>query len=217
MSEERVIMTIACDDCRYFVVNDEGMYCMKVKEYFFNGWEAKKHSEICGENMMKLNFGCGRDIKKDFVNVDFRPGVGVDKVFNFDKPPYPFEDNTFEEVICYHVLEHLQFVPDVLSELHRICKKDAIIYIKVPYYNHPCAWVDCTHMRGFTKDTLDDFSVDQPSYGTYENTYPKFKITKKLNPGVYGKYIPGDKLKLYLSYAFGMILKEIEFTLVVVK
>jgi hypothetical protein len=92
-----------------------------------------------------------------------------------------------------------------------------IIHIKVPYYNHPCAWVDCTHKRGFTKDSLDDFSIDQPIYGTYVNTYPKFKITKKLNPGAYGKFIPTTRLRLYLSYAFGMILKEIEFKLEVIK
>jgi ubiquinone/menaquinone biosynthesis C-methylase UbiE len=157
------------------------------------------------------------DIREGYINADKQQIKGVDKVFDFDNPNYPFEDNYFDEVICYHVLEHINDVPLVLKELHRICKNGAIIHIKVPYYNHPCAWVDCTHKRGFTKDSLDDFSIDQPIYGTYVNTYPKFKITKKLNPGAYGKFIPTTRLRLYLSYAFGMILKEIEFKLEVIK
>ena len=37
----------------------------------------------------KLNFGCGRDIREGYVNADIARLDGVDKVFDFNKFPYP--------------------------------------------------------------------------------------------------------------------------------
>lgn len=39
----------------------------------------------------------------------------------------PFSDNTFDTVICTHVLEHVTNLPLALAELKRVCKKKLII------------------------------------------------------------------------------------------
>ena len=163
---------------------------------------------------LKLNLGAGKDIREGYINADFRSIAGVNMVFDFDKFPYPFKDNTFEEIICFHVLEHLENIPKVITELHRIGKPGCKIHIKVPYYNHPCMWVDCTHKHGFTRDTLNDFTEE---YNTYDETYPKFKLNVQMNPSIVGKYIYPKKLRLWLSYFLGFILKEIEYKMEVIK
>ncbi len=53
---------------------------------------------------MKLNIGCGNDKKKGYVNVDFSPDVKPDKVWNLEKVPIPFKENSVDEILAHHVL-----------------------------------------------------------------------------------------------------------------
>ena len=55
---------------------------------------------------MKLNLGCGNDLKEGYVNVDI-VDYGGNTIHDINKFPYPFEDNTFDEVLASHVLEPL--------------------------------------------------------------------------------------------------------------
>ena len=105
----------------------------------------------------KLNFGCGGKIFKKsegWINVDLKKEKGVDKSFNFEEFPYPFEKNTFDYILADNVLEHLDNIPKVMSELYRICKPNAIIEIRVPYYNHSGAYNDATHKHYFNVQTI---------------------------------------------------------------
>ena len=66
---------------------------------------------------MKLNFGCGTDIKEGYVNADIQEGA--DLVFDFNKFPYPFKDNEFDYIYSRNVLEYLENPEKVLIELRR--------------------------------------------------------------------------------------------------
>ncbi|MFT5387958.1 MAG: ubiquinone/menaquinone biosynthesis C-methylase UbiE [Candidatus Omnitrophota bacterium] len=46
--------------------------------------------------------------------------------------PLPFEDNTFDYVTAWGVIEHFPCIPSILKEITRITKKDAEIVIMVP-------------------------------------------------------------------------------------
>jgi SAM-dependent methyltransferase len=108
--------------------------------------------------MKKLNFGCGRDIKpkkEGWVNVDVQKGEGIDKSFNFENFPYPFKDNTFDYVLIKEVLEHMIDIKLVMNELWRIGKKDAIIEVFVPYWNHSAAHNAPDHKHCFNKRTFE--------------------------------------------------------------
>ena len=60
--------------------------------------------------------------------------------FDFDKPPYPIMDGTYDFILCNHILEHL-FHPDkAMMELHRIAKPGATIEINVPHYTKETAY-----------------------------------------------------------------------------
>ena len=127
-------------------------------------------------NGKKLNFGCGEEIMKGHVNMDVLKLPGVEVVQDFNKFPYPFKDNEFEEVYTSHVLEHLEDLTKVMRELKRICKKGAKIKIRVPHFSSGVSYRDPTHKRLFSYFTFE--------YFTEECFYdlPKFKIVKrKLN------------------------------------
>ncbi|MEZ5022789.1 MAG: class I SAM-dependent methyltransferase [Chitinophagales bacterium] len=45
-----------------------------------------------------------------------------------------FEDNSFDRIICSHVLEHIETDEKAISELYRILKPGGIALIAVPTY-----------------------------------------------------------------------------------
>lgn len=55
------------------------------------------------------------------------------QVVFFDGMRFPFEDNTFDYVICSHVLEHVDDVDAFVSEIVRVGKKGYIEYPRVYY------------------------------------------------------------------------------------
>ena len=165
---------------------------------------------------MKLNLGCGRAVKKGYVNLDFVKLPGVDVVHDLDSFPYPFKANTFDEIYVDNVLEHLNDIVAVMAELHRISKKGAVIKIIVPYFHYHGAYQDPTHKHFFTLDTFDYF-VKGSNYDYY--THTRFEILKKeLIPTALGKLVPFKKKCLnMLAMVFGELAKSIYFELRVVK
>ncbi|MBI4448904.1 class I SAM-dependent methyltransferase [Candidatus Woesearchaeota archaeon] len=107
---------------------------------------------------MKLNLGCGRDIRAGYVNLDSRKLKGVDVVHDLEKVPYPFKDGSFDEIVASHVLEHMADLAKVMQELCRISKKGGRIHAIVPYFSNPGSFGDPTHKRFFTYETFDYFT-----------------------------------------------------------
>lgn len=108
--------------------------------------------------MKKLNLGCGTDIRAGWINLDIAPLPGVDVVHDLKILPLPFENETFDYVVCNDILEHfLDYVP-LLSELHRVMKKGGIIEIKVPHYTYSRAYADPTHLRYFSLELFEFFT-----------------------------------------------------------
>src|SRR3989344_1973734 len=100
--------------------------------------------------MKKLNIGCGDDIRKGFVNLDYfkLPGVGV--VHDLNHFPWPFKENTFDAVYASHVLEHVDDLVKTMREIHRICKNGAEIIIRGPHFSCGVTYRDPTHKRAFS-------------------------------------------------------------------
>ena len=105
----------------------------------------------------RLNFGCGRDIRAGYVNMDLFPLEGVDVVHDFEMPPYPFRDDQFAEIYCSHVLEHMADLVKVMEELGRIGRDGCLIKVMVPYFSSPANALDPTHKRQFNWHTFDHF------------------------------------------------------------
>ena len=126
--------------------------------------------------MKKLNLGCGKVIKEGYINLDIVPMEGVNVIHNIENTPLPFKNNTFDEVYASHILEHVKNFMPLMEDLHRVCKKDAVIKIKAPYFASTSAFSDPTHVRFLTLKTFNCFDPDN-----YNNfiTKARFKTTSR--------------------------------------
>ncbi len=132
---------------------------------------------------MKINFGCGEHKLPGFIGVDKVKTKAADVIHDMNCMPYPFADDSVDEILMSHILEHLPDTISVMEEIWRISKNNARITIIVPYYNSVGAFQDPTHVRFFTERTFDYFSLDNDSEFSKWNYYSKarFKIIS-VNP-----------------------------------
>ena len=104
--------------------------------------------------MIKLNLGCGSKILPGYTNIDKFDTYNPDLVHDLEKFPYPFKDNSVNEVLLNHVLEHVGQNPDIfnniIKELYRICANGTLINIVVPHPRHDDFISDPTHVRPIT-------------------------------------------------------------------
>ncbi|MDD5528432.1 MAG: methyltransferase domain-containing protein [bacterium] len=131
---------------------------------------------------MLLNLGCGRDIRKGYINVDKALIKGVDVVCDIEKG-LPFKAGAFEGLFCRYVLEHVGDLIGSMSEIHRILKLGGVAHIEVPHCSWFQSYSDPTHKHFFTSKTMDCFD-EKSEEGYFLNIKFKFKIiTKKLSWG----------------------------------
>jgi len=114
-------------------------------------------SNIETQIMKKLDFGCGQKKEPGSIGLDGFASSDVDVVHDFNTFPYPFEDNTFDEIICNSSLEHVDDFMKTVVELHRIAKSGALIKVACPHYSGPDAYRDPTHKTFFSYYTFDVF------------------------------------------------------------
>lgn len=95
---------------------------------------------------MKLDLGAGKNKKEGFLAVDQYQMDGVDVVTDLRKP-WPWEENSVEEVHASHVLEHFERRERVhfMNELYRVLKKDGKATIITPHWGSNRAYGDMTH------------------------------------------------------------------------
>ncbi len=109
---------------------------------------------------MKLNLGCGSQILDGWVNVD-KFGT-PDQVFDLETFPWPWADNSVDEILLSHVLEHLGQSPQafiaIMRELYRVACDGATVHIRVPHPRHDNFLTDPTHVRPVTAATMEMFS-----------------------------------------------------------
>lgn len=101
---------------------------------------------------MKINLGCGKDIRKDYLNVDWKGSSSSSSLIkNIDLSLFPwvFQDSSCDEVLMNHVLEHLPNTLATVSEIHRILKSGGIFIGKVPFCFSENAFIEPDHVRYF--------------------------------------------------------------------
>jgi len=83
---------------------------------------------------MRLNLGCGNDIREGYTNVDFRELPGVDVVADLSQFPWPFDDGSAEEILLLDFLEHFPYAMTqaILLECYRVLDANGKLVIQVP-------------------------------------------------------------------------------------
>jgi len=146
---------------------------------------------------MILDVGCGPVEKKenDTIYLDLIQFPNVDVVRDLDKG-LPFDDEKFEEIKAFHVLEHVKDFIFVMSEFWRCLKKGGKLKIVVPSGQN--AWIDSTHIRQFNEHSLDFFLIkDFNSVNAGVNGW--FKLSEALYIGANEKEKKGRALKFLLE------------------
>ena len=129
----------------------------------------------------RLNIGCGIAIEENAINLNLSTLPRVDVVWDLDKFPYPFPDNTFKEILAQDIMEHLDDIFKVMEEVWRILKPGGTIYIHTTFWKTEDSYTDPTHKHFFTLRSFDYFDPSKDlgglKYGWQATR--KFKILKK--------------------------------------
>jgi SAM-dependent methyltransferase len=128
--------------------------------------------------MSELLIGCGNSRRKkltltefewtDLTTIDHDPNCGADIIHDLDETPWPLEDDSFDEVHAYCVLEHLGQQGDYKSffrhfhEIWRVLKHGGKLFGFCPSYKSQWAWGDPSHTRVITPGSM--MFLDQSQY-----------------------------------------------------
>lgn len=112
--------------------------------------------------MLKLDLGCGQNkVSPEHKGVDIWEGADI--VHDLTKFPYPFEDNSVDEIVCNHFVEHLdgETFMKFMDECYRILKPansnlhasatEGLLKITSPYYTSMRCWQDPTHKQAISE------------------------------------------------------------------
>jgi len=127
-----------------------------------------------------VDLGCGFRKKPGAIGLDIARLPQVDILADVTRT-LPFRDNSVDEVVASHLIEHVDNVMDLMAEIWRICKPDALVYFRFPHASTPfVVWVDPTHRRGVLLATFDYFDPETLN-GYLFNYYQraKFRIVRK--------------------------------------
>lgn len=81
-----------------------------------------------------LNFGCGTKLVKDAVNADaFVEGEGITPIGEYG---WDFEDNSFDAVVSFKVLEHTRTPARIVSLIHRVLKPGRPTWNSIAFCEH---------------------------------------------------------------------------------
>ncbi len=122
---------------------------LKEKTGIFNSDKNKNILHIAPEEHLSkklLDFGFYKYICGDFFTEGYHYSSHVK---NINVLNIPFEDNTFDLIICNHVLEHIQEDSVAMKELQRVLKIGGQAILQVPISKN-------------SVQTFEDFSVTEP-------------------------------------------------------
>ena len=121
---------------------------------------------------MELLVGCGNDREKkigmegmpqawtELITLDIDEDCNPNVVHDLEDLPLPFDDDMFDEVHAYEILEHTgqqgdwRFFFNQFYEFWRILKPGGLLVGTVPMWDDLWAWSDPGHKRVITHGTL---------------------------------------------------------------
>lgn len=87
---------------------------------------------------MRLNLGCGKDVREGYLNVDLFPPCDV--VVDLSVLPWPWNDGSADEIMMLDFLEHFPWskTDNILEECWRVLKPGGHLVVQVPDFQE-CA------------------------------------------------------------------------------
>lgn len=117
----------------------------------------------------------------------------------------PFEENTFDVVLCNHVLEHVRDDIKAMSEIHRVLKPGGFAILQIPFFN-PIPEVTFEDHSITDKREREKIFGQDDHVRKYGHDYPKRIAQSGLTP-IEDKFVftlPDDQVK-----KFGLVRNEV--------
>jgi ubiquinone/menaquinone biosynthesis C-methylase UbiE len=142
---------------------------------------------------VKLNLGCGKDIRKGWENYDIAPKDKTVKHIDLNNLQLPFKNNSIDYILMVHVFEHLDVNrQDFMQDIHRILKPGGIVEINVPRNHtrvqHTIGYFPSTYFDPICKPSLRNWQFKKVSQeyiwdgSIFGYLFKKFKIIEKIFP-----------------------------------
>lgn len=133
--------------------------------------------------MKILAIGSGKiENRKNVVRLDISSETGADVIWDLNVVPYPFNDDEFDSIECFDVIEHVDNIPRVMQECSRILKNDGVLQITTPHYSSANSYIDPTHKFHLSFFSFDCFSSDHV-YSYYSNARFRVGVRKIIFEG----------------------------------
>ena len=121
-----------------------------------------------------LDLGCGRSKFPGAVGLDVSADTDADIVADLDDFPYPIESDSFDEILCQDVIEHVGSPLRTMAELHRVGRPGARVLIRTPHFSSVLAYSDPTHRHYFSTQAVRGLAV--PGFEHY--TAARFRVAE---------------------------------------
>jgi ubiquinone/menaquinone biosynthesis C-methylase UbiE len=158
-------------------------------------------------NIVKVELGCGPSKKDGYIGVDILDLPGVDLVADFNQGLQFIPDNSVDEVFSSHLFEHIENMELLMSEIHRILKKEGLNKIIVPHFSNPYYYSDYTHKRFFGLYTFEYFGNGNSSLKrkvpSFYNNAKYEVVSRKLRFGAQPFFIR-NKIKAFFTHLFNL-------------
>jgi len=128
----------------------------------------------CGSRREKFVKSSAHPTWENLVTCDYNIDHYPDVVCDLNQIPWPFADESFDEIHAYDVMEHLgtqgdwKAFFDQFGEVYRILKEDGTFYGRGPYWTSEWAFGDPSHTRIINARTL--LFLDQQKYAQVGQT-----------------------------------------------
>nr|MDO8082470.1 class I SAM-dependent methyltransferase [Candidatus Freyarchaeota archaeon] len=206
------------------------LYIKHLQEYLPKVSELKILDLGCGAGGVCVSFAnrnnrvVGLDLDKKLLNLtkvnvsdsedDFPPNGGVSEI-RASGTNLPFEDGTFDLVVCNDVIEHLDKQKELIGEIHRVLKEDGYLYLTTPNKRYPVE--SHTGIFGITllpKPLADvfirmsglgtSFPVKLVSYETLIRLLLSVKFQSVINSPKWDKYLPNRGIMKVIRKSRGL-------------
>src|SRR5260370_38279306 len=114
-----------------------------------------------------LDVGCGINKYPGAIGIDRNPATCADVLCDLGRIPYPFADNSFDQLRAIHVIEHVSDVIRSMEEFHRLVRPGGRVRIETPHYTDFSSFCDPTHRWHLNTFSFRYFGNDHGGFLCY--------------------------------------------------
>ncbi|MCX7840454.1 MAG: class I SAM-dependent methyltransferase [Anaerolineae bacterium] len=112
--------------------------------------------------MRILDVGCGNAKIPGAIGIDVNPHTAADILCDLNQSSLPFADDTFDRIVCNHIVEHVADFIRFVEEVHRVARAGASVEIVTPHFTNRFSYTDPTHLRHLSFFSFDYFVAQPP-------------------------------------------------------